>query len=47
MQEKKEYTIYDIARMADVSATTVSRVLTNNPHVNKATRARVQKYIDQ
>lgn len=47
MQDKKECTIYDIARMAGVSATTVSRVVTNSPNVKKSTRAKVQKLIEQ
>lgn len=47
MQEKKECTIYDIARMAGVSATTVSRVVTNNPKVKKSTRAKILKIIEE
>lgn len=47
MQDKKECTIYDIARMAGVSATTVSRVVTNNPNVKKSTRMRIQKLIEE
>lgn len=47
MLGKKECTIYDIARMAGVSATTVSRVVTNHPNVKKSTRLRVQKLIEQ
>lgn len=34
-------TIYDIAKQADVSISTVSRVLNHYPHVKKATRDRV------
>ncbi len=40
-----QYTIYDIAKMAGVSPSTVSRVITNNPHVKKATRSKVMKLI--
>lgn len=35
---KKNITIYDIAKEANVSPTTVSRVLTNNPLVKESTR---------
>ena len=38
----KFYTIRDIARMADVSVSTVSRVLNHRPDVNAETRARVE-----
>ena len=34
-------TIYDIAKLANVSVSTVSRVVNNYPHVKKATRDRV------
>ncbi len=47
MKEKKECTIYDIAKLAGVSATTVSRVITNNPNVKKSTRAKIQKLIEE
>lgn len=40
-------TIKDIARMAGVSATVVSFVINRKPGVNKDTRERVQKIIDQ
>lgn len=36
--KKKNITIYDIAKEANVSPTTVSRVLTNNPLVKESTR---------
>ena len=39
------YTIKDIARIAGVSVTTVSRVLNQRPDVNPATRARVEQVI--
>lgn len=38
---KKNITIYDIAKEANVSPTTVSRVLTNNPLVKESTRQKV------
>lgn len=40
-------TIYDIAKMANVSPSTVSRVVNNYPYVKKATRARVQKMLEE
>lgn len=43
----KTYTIKDIARLADVSVTTVSRVLNHRPDVNKVTRAKVEKIIEE
>jgi LacI family transcriptional regulator len=44
--ESKVYTIKDIARMAGVSVTTVSRVLNRRPDVNPATRQLVEKVIE-
>jgi len=41
----KVYTIKDIAAMAGVSVTTVSRVLNHRPDVNKATREKVEAII--
>lgn len=41
----KVYTIKDIAKMAGVSVTTVSRVLNHRPDVNPATREKVEKII--
>ena len=41
----KVYTIKDIAAMAGVSVTTVSRVLNNRPDVNSATRTKVEQII--
>jgi DNA-binding LacI/PurR family transcriptional regulator len=38
-------TIYDVARAAGVSTTTVSRVLNGRPDVAEATRARVQRVV--
>lgn len=40
-------TIYDVAREANVSLATVSRVLNNNPYVKESTRRRVQEAIDR
>lgn len=40
-------TIYDIAREAGVSASTVSRVINDKPGVNKATRERVRGLLEQ
>ncbi len=39
----KVYTIKDVARLAGVSVTTVSRVLNHRPDVNPATRKKVEK----
>lgn len=41
----KVYTIKDIAKMANVSVTTVSRVLNRRPDVNPATREKVERII--
>lgn len=41
----KVYTIKDIASMAGVSVTTVSRVLNHRPDVNEATRKKVEQII--
>lgn len=40
-------TIYDIAREAGVSASTVSRVINDKPGVNKATREKVRALLDK
>jgi LacI family transcriptional regulator len=40
---KREATIYDIARELNLSASTVSRALKDNPVINKETRRKVQK----
>jgi DNA-binding LacI/PurR family transcriptional regulator len=40
-------TIYDVAEMAGVSISTVSRVINANPNVSEATRTRVQDAIDR
>jgi LacI family transcriptional regulator len=45
--ENKIYTIKDIARMAEVSAGTVDRVLHNRGEVSKASLAKVQKVLEE
>ncbi len=45
MQEK--VTIYDIAKIAGVSPSTVSRTANNQPGVKKATRARITKLLEE
>jgi LacI family transcriptional regulator len=41
--EKKDITIYDIARKLGISSTTVSRGLQDNPSINKNTRKKIQE----
>ncbi len=43
----KAYTIRDIARLAGVSVTTVSRVLNHRPDVNPETRRQVEEIIEE
>ena len=43
----KVYTIRDIASAAGVSVTTVSRVLNHRPDVNAATRAKVERVLEE
>lgn len=43
----REVTIYDIAEKADVSASTVSRVINNKPGVKRATKQRVMKILEE
>ena len=43
----EEVTIYDIAKLAGVSPSTVSRVVNGYPHVKKTTRARVLKLLEE
>lgn len=40
-------TIYDIAKQAGVSASTVSRVINGKPGISEATRRKVQKLLDE
>jgi len=40
-------TIYDIAKKAGVSASTVSRVINNKPGIKKETRERIQKLLEE
>ncbi|MCL1897067.1 MAG: LacI family transcriptional regulator [Clostridiales bacterium] len=47
MTEKKTLTIHDIARLADVSPTTVSFVLNERKGISDETRSRVQGIIEQ
>ena len=42
----KEMTIYDIAKLAGVSPSTVSRVLHDSPSVRQTTRERVRQVLD-
>mgnify|MGYP001146686445 CR=1 FL=1 len=42
--DNKRITIYDIAKEAGVSASTVSRVLTNNANVRKEKKRQNTKY---
>lgn len=42
----KEITIYDIAKKLDLSASTVSRALKDNPVINETTRRRVREYAE-
>ena len=45
--DKKSLTIIDIAKLAGVSKTTVSRVINNDPTVQEKNRVKVQHVIDQ
>ncbi len=42
MTEKKEITIHDLARELNISASTVSRALNNNPKISPKTRKKIQ-----
>lgn len=43
----KKQTIYDVARVANVAISTVSRVLNDSPYVSFETKKRVQRAIDE
>lgn len=45
--DRQKTTINDVAKLAGVSKRTVSRVINNSPKVGKATRAKIQKIIDE
>ena len=45
--EKQTITIYDVAREANVSMATVSRVVNGNPNVKPSTRKKVLEVIDR
>ncbi len=47
MDKKKSLSIKEIAKLANVSVATVSRVINNNGRFSEETRIRVQKIIDQ
>ena len=46
-EKKQNPTIYEIAKIAGVSASTVSRVINNYPYVQKETRAKVLKILSE
>lgn len=46
-QERALMTIYDIAKIAGVSASSVSRVVNGKPGVNRATREKIQELLRQ
>ena len=45
--EGKPVTIYDIAKKAGVSASSVSRVVNNKPGVNPETREKIKKLLKE
>ena len=47
MENKKPVSLRDVARYANVSTGTVSKVLNNNPSVASATRSHVEKVIEE
>jgi len=47
MNSKKRTTIYDIAQKLNIAASSVSRALNNNKHVNEATRKLILKTADE
>jgi LacI family transcriptional regulator len=42
MKTARDITIYDIAKAVNLSASTVSRALSNHPHINEETRKKIQ-----
>ena len=46
MYKKIKPTVKDVAKRAGVSPSTVSRVISNNPKISKATRDRVLKEME-
>ena len=47
MKENREITIYDVARVLNLSPSTVSRALKNKPHVSRETRNRITEAADK
>lgn len=47
MKNKKQVTVSDVAKLAGVSPSTVSRVISNNPRISKATKIKVRKCMEQ
>lgn len=47
MEIKKKITIHDIARIAKVNASTVSRVLNNDPRISEKTKEKIKKLIEK
>lgn len=47
MPQKHEITIHDIAKMLNISASTVSRALKDNPIISEATRKRIKQTADE
>lgn len=47
MNKKGNVTVSDVAKMAGVSTSTVSRVISNNPRISQATKDKVLKIMDE
>ncbi|NLV76891.1 MAG: LacI family transcriptional regulator [Tissierellia bacterium] len=47
MEKKKQVTANDVAKMAGVSPSTVSRVISNNPRISEPTRRKVLKCMEE
>ena len=47
MQNKTRTTVKDVALAAGVSASTVSRVISNNPRISRATKEKVFKVMEE